>query len=136
MAAKLVFGNEILGTTPKAQSMKENNKWNLVNIKNFYLQKILLREWERKATKGQLKIYLQGKNGDTDLENGCVDTSGEADSETNWESGMDKCALHVDNRHVGDVAGGHKDQLCDDLEGWGRGWEGGSWGREGIYVYW
>ena len=44
MAAKLVFGNEILGTTPKAQSMKENNKWNLVNIKNFYLQKILLRE--------------------------------------------------------------------------------------------
>ena len=23
---------------------------------------------------------------------------------------------HVDNRHVGDVAGGHKDQLCDDLE--------------------
>lgn len=44
MGAKLEFGNEILGTTPKAQSMKENNKWNLVNIKNFYLQNILLRE--------------------------------------------------------------------------------------------
>ena len=42
--AKLEFGKEILGTTPKAQSMKENNKRNLVNIKNFYLQKILLRE--------------------------------------------------------------------------------------------
>ena len=66
-------------------------------------------------------MYLQGKNGDTDLENGRVDTSGEAESETNWESGMDKCALHVDNRHVGGVAGGHKDQPCDDLEGWGRG---------------
>ena len=42
--AKLEFGKEILGTTPKAQSMKGNNKQNLVNIKNFYLQKILLRE--------------------------------------------------------------------------------------------
>jgi hypothetical protein len=42
--AKLEFGNEILGTTPKAQSMKENNKLNLVNIKNFYLQNILIRE--------------------------------------------------------------------------------------------
>ena len=42
--AKLEFGNESLGTTPKAQSMKENNKRNLVNIKNFYLQNILLRE--------------------------------------------------------------------------------------------
>ena len=60
---------------------------------------------------------MQGKNGETDLENRRVDTSGEAESETNRESGMDKCALHVDNRHVGDVAGGHKDQLCDDLEG-------------------
>ena len=44
MGAKLEFSNEILGTTPKAQSMKENNKRNLVNIKNFYLQNILLRE--------------------------------------------------------------------------------------------
>ena len=44
MGAKLEFGNEILGTTPKAQSMKENNKLNLVNIKNFYLQNILIRE--------------------------------------------------------------------------------------------
>ena len=42
--AKLEFGNEILDTTPKAQSMKENNKLNLVNIKNFYLQNILIRE--------------------------------------------------------------------------------------------
>ena len=42
--AKLEFGNDSLGTTPKAQSKKENNKWNLVNIKNFYLQNILLRE--------------------------------------------------------------------------------------------
>ena len=41
---KLEFGNEILGTTPKAQSMKENNKLNLVNIKNFYLQNILIRD--------------------------------------------------------------------------------------------
>jgi len=52
MGAKHEFGNGILGTTPKAQSMKENNKLNLVNIKNFYLQNILIREWERKATKG------------------------------------------------------------------------------------
>ena len=44
MGAKLEFGNEILGTTPKAQSMKENNKRNLVNIKNFYLQNTLLGE--------------------------------------------------------------------------------------------
>ena len=44
MGAKHEFGNEILGTTPKAQSMKENNKLNLVNIKNFYLQNILIRE--------------------------------------------------------------------------------------------
>ena len=42
--AKLEFGNEISDTTPKAQSMKENNKLNLVNIKNFYLQNILIRE--------------------------------------------------------------------------------------------
>lgn len=42
--AVLEFGNEILSTTPKAQSMKENNKLNLVNIKNFYLQNILIRE--------------------------------------------------------------------------------------------
>ena len=42
--AKLEFGKEILGTTPKAQYMKENNKQNLVNIKSFYLQNILLRE--------------------------------------------------------------------------------------------
>ena len=40
----LEFGNEILGTKPKAQSMKENNKLNFVNIKNFYLQNILKRE--------------------------------------------------------------------------------------------
>ena len=38
-------------------------------------------------------MYLQGKNGDTDLENGRVDTSGEAESETNRESGMGKYAL-------------------------------------------
>ena len=44
MGAKLEFSNEILGTTPKAQSMKENNKRNLVNIKNFYLQNTLLGE--------------------------------------------------------------------------------------------
>ena len=42
--AVLEFGNEILSTTTKAQSMKENNKLNLVNIKNFYLQNILIRE--------------------------------------------------------------------------------------------
>ena len=42
--SKLEFGNEILGTTPKAQSMKENNKLNLVNIKNFILQNILIRD--------------------------------------------------------------------------------------------
>ena len=42
--AKHKFGNEILGSTPKAQSMKENNKLNLVNIKNFYLQNILIKE--------------------------------------------------------------------------------------------
>ena len=60
---------------------------------------------------------MQGKNGETDLENGHVDTSGEAESETNRESGMTNVHYHVDNRHVGGVAGGHKDQLCDDLEG-------------------
>jgi len=42
--AKRECGNEILGTTPKAQSMKENNKLNLVNIKNFILQNILIRD--------------------------------------------------------------------------------------------
>ena len=41
MGSKLEFGNETLGTTPKAQFMKENNKLNFVNIENFYLQNIL-----------------------------------------------------------------------------------------------
>ena len=43
---------------------------------------------------------------------------------TMWTTGM-----------RGKLLGDTGNQLCDDLEGWGRGWEGGSWGRGYMYTY-
>ena len=37
--------------------------------------------------------YLKGKNGDTDVENGLVDTVGEGESEMNGESSINICTL-------------------------------------------
>ena len=33
--------------------------------------------------------YLQGRNGDTDIQNGLVDTAGEGEGGKNWESIID-----------------------------------------------
>ena len=47
----LGFGNEILDTTPKAQSMKEkNDKLNFIKIKNFYSVKGTVKRMKRQAT--------------------------------------------------------------------------------------
>ena len=36
---------------------------------------------------------MQGRNRDTDTENGCVDTEGEGEGGTNWESSTDVYTL-------------------------------------------
>ena len=36
---------------------------------------------------------LQGRNRDADVENGCVDTAGEGEGGTNWESCIDVYTL-------------------------------------------
>ena len=46
----LGFRNEILDTTPKAQSMKEkNDKLNFIKIKNFYSVKGTIKRMKRQA---------------------------------------------------------------------------------------
>ena len=77
---------------------------------------------------------LQGRNKDADVENGRMETAGEAEGELNWESSMDVYPLPcVKQTASGDLLSstGSSAWCCDDLEGWG----GGAFNREGIYEY-
>ena len=76
--------------------------------------------------------YFQGRNGDAGVEKGPVDAVGEGEDGTNWESGTDIQACS----HVKDIAGESLYAqgvccllLCDDLEEWDQGEEGGVRGR-------
>ena len=78
--------------------------------------------------------YLQDSNGNTDLENGLVDTVGEGENGMNWESSLGTHTLPyvkeiVSGNLLYDAASSNQ-VLCDNLDGWngvgGGRWEGGS----------
>ena len=78
---------------------------------------------------------LQGRNQDADVENGRVETAGEAEGEVNWESSMNVYPLPcVKQTASGDLLSstGSSAWCCDDLEGWGGGL---STGREYMKTY-
>ena len=97
---------------------------------NVYLWN--LEEWYRWT-------YLQGSNGDTDIQNRLVDTVGEGEGGMNWENNMQTYTLP----YVKQIASGNV--LCDtgssasspsalwQPRGW-MGWQG-RFKREGTYAY-
>ena len=81
--------------------------------------------------------YLQGRNGDIDIENRLVNTAGEGEGGINWESSMDIYTLpRVKQTASGKLLHNRETNLvlCDSPEGWDRAWVGGRLKREGIYV--
>ena len=74
--------------------------------------------------------YLQGRNGDAEVENGLVDTVGDGEGGTNWKSSTDihtlPCVTQIPRGELSSV-------LSDGLEGWGEG-VGGRPTREGLHT--
>jgi len=52
-------------------------------------QILYIDTWIRNLEKWYWWIYLQGRNRDSDVEHGLVDTDGEEEGGMNWESSMD-----------------------------------------------
>ena len=85
--------------------------------------------------------YLQGKNRDRDIENRPVNTAGEGDGGTNWESSVHLYTLPCAKQIAGSsrITQGAQPSALWSSTGvrwgvrWGVGW--GGLGREEIYVY-
>ena len=69
-----------------------------------------------------LMSQFAGHNGDADIENRLLDTVGEGDSGTNWESSIEEYTLSytkwIDIGKFLYDAGSSNLVLCDNLEGW------------------
>lgn len=79
----------------------------------------------------------EGRNRDTDIEKGHVDTGWERAGGTSWESSPDMYTPSCVNQQLAGSC--HTSQelsfvLCDDRDGWDVG-AGREVKREGIYVY-
>ena len=79
---------------------------------------------------------MQGRNGDTDVENGLVDTVWEREGGTDRESSIDTYTIMCQISSLWEAAREDRELnlvLCDDLEGCGGG-RGGRLKTEGTYV--
>ena len=82
--------------------------------------------------------YFQGRNRDADVKKGLVDTVGEGEGGTKWESSIDIYTLLYGKQLVGSCYITQGAQLGNLWQprwvGW-VGWEGGSRGRVYVYSY-
>ena len=96
---------------------------------------VLVNAYIRNLEKWHWWTYFQGRNRDADVKKGLVDTVGEREGGTNWESSMDIYTLLYGKQLVGScytTQGAHLGNLWQPRWiGW-VGWEGGSRGR--VYV--
>ena len=78
--------------------------------------------------------YLQRRNGDTDIENWLVDTAGEGEVRTNWESSIDihtlSCVIQIT---IGKLLHGTGRPARPSVTS--RGWNGEEEAREGGGIY-
>ena len=85
-----------------------------------------------------LKNYLQGSNGETDIENKRTDMGrgeeGEMYGKSNMETSITICKIHYQWEFAVWLRK-LKQGLCISLEEWDGGGMGGRFKREGIYVY-
>ena len=83
-----------------------------------------------------MNLY-QGSNRDADIEKRLVDTVGEGEGGTNWESSMETYTLpEVKQIASGSLLydeGSSNLVLCDNLDGWDA--VGERFKRDGTYVY-
>ena len=80
---------------------------------------------------------MQGKNRDTDIENGLTDMMREGERGKQWESSTETYILpyvkSIDSGNLLHSAGGSNLVFCDNLEWWDG--VGGRFKREGTHVY-
>ena len=91
--------------------------------------------------KGYWRAYLQDRNRDTNIEKGLVDTVRKGEGKPNWESSSSSTDMYTTMcktdswQEAATLYWEPSSILCDDLERWDGGWEGGSRRRGYTYTY-
>ena len=111
-------------------------EWNWVIFSDVDELRVCHTEWSQSETEKQILCinsctwnlenlyrwaYLQGRNGDTDVENESVDTAGEGDGGVSWKSSTDIFTFpSVKQMASGKLlySTGSSAWLCDDLARW------------------
>ena len=110
-------------TAARQASLSITNSWSLLKLmsiesvmpSNTYIWNLKRWYWW---------TYLQGSKEDTDIEKRLVDTVGEGEGGTNWESRTETYTLSYakldTSGNLLSDAGSSNLELCDNLEGWDR----------------